>query len=78
MSKQEFGEIMDMLGGAYGSKFPQADPAVAKVWYECLNDLQAEWIMPAVVQWIQENRFPPTIAEIRDLYHKTKGQSKWQ
>ena len=78
MTKQEFGEVMDMLAGAYGVKFPKADPEVAKCWCECLNDLQPEWLMPTIVQWIQENRFPPTIAEIRDLYHKKKGVSRWQ
>lgn len=78
MSKQDFFEIMEMLGGAYGSKFAQADQIVAKVWYECIQDLQYEWLRSAVIQWIQENKFPPTIAELRELYHKTKGQSKWQ
>lgn len=78
MSKQDFFEIMDMLGGAYGAKFAQADPTVAKVWYECLQDLQYERLRDSVIQWIQENKFPPTIADLREVYNKTKENSKWQ
>ncbi|MFR3727694.1 replicative helicase loader/inhibitor [Lacrimispora sp.] len=70
MNKQDFGEVMEMLGGAFGSKFAQADPSVAKIWYECLKDLQSEWLKKAAIQWIQENKYPPSIAELRDIAKK--------
>lgn len=78
MSRTQFSEIMEMLEGAYGSKFSVSDMSMATVWYECLSDLQFEWLRQAAIQWIQSNRFPPLIAELRELYFKMKGQSEWQ
>lgn len=75
MTKSDFGEFMDMLGGAYGRSFAQADSSVAKIWYECLQGLESEWLKKAVIQWIQDNKFPPTIAEIRELAKKVEQQA---
>ena len=85
MTKQEFGEVMEMLGGAYGAKFAQVDSAVAKMWYECLKDVEFQWIKRAAIQWAQENKYPPTISELRELAKKIEEQAykservkKWQ
>lgn len=78
MSKEQFKEIVELLRNTYRQQEFMADISEWTAWYECLKDLQFEWLKPAVIQWVQENKFPPTIAELRDLYHKTKGQSKWQ
>lgn len=78
MDKRQFLELAEILRNAYKKSGFMTETQEGDVWYECLQDLQYEWLRPAAIQWIQENKFPPTIAELRDLYHKTKGQSKWQ
>lgn len=78
MIKTQFKEIVVLLRNTYRQQKFMTESSEWDAWYECLNDLQFEWLKPAAIQWIQENKFPPTIAELRDLYHKTKGQSKWQ
>lgn len=78
MSKAQFKEIVELLRNTYKQQKFMSDSSEWDAWYTCLNDLEFEWLRQSVIQWIQENRFAPTIAEIRELYHKTKGQSKWQ
>ena len=75
MSKKEFVEIVSMLRGAYSRNELLKSVAEADVWYECLRDLEFEWMKKAVIQWIQENKFPPTIAEIRELAKKVEQQA---
>lgn len=70
MSKKEFVEIVTLLRGAYFRNELLKNVAEADVWYECLRDLEFEWTKKAIIQWVQENKFPPAISEIRDLAKK--------
>ncbi|MEY8356810.1 replicative helicase loader/inhibitor [Lachnospiraceae bacterium 54-53] len=70
MSKKEFSEIATMFKNAYRQKNFMAVEDEWNVWYECLKDLQFFYLQKAALQWVQYNKFPPTIAELRESYHK--------
>lgn len=75
MSKKEFFEIASLLRGAYSRTELLKNVNEADVWYECLQDLEFEWMKKAAIQWIQENKFPPAISEIRELTKKIVRQA---
>lgn len=75
MSKKEFLEIVSLFRGAYSRIDLLKEVVEAEVWFECLHDLKFEWLKKAVIQWVQENKFPPSIAEIRDLAKKIEQQA---
>lgn len=74
MNKQEFVMIASFLRGAYRKNDFLNDVNDGDTWYECLKDIDARWMKMAVIQWTQENIFPPTIAEIRGLAKKVEEQ----
>lgn len=63
MNKAKFGEKIAWLASA----FPRAElnPATVQVYYDMLNDLPDEILQAAIVKVAAENRFFPTISEIR-------------
>lgn len=70
MTKKEFAEIATMFKNAYKQKNFMAVEDEWKVWYDCLKDLQFFYLQKAALQWVQCNKFAPTIAELRESYHK--------
>lgn len=70
MTKKEFAEIAIMFKNAYRQRNFLAVEEEWVVWYDCLKDRQFFCLKEASVQWIQHNRFPPTIAELLELYNK--------
>gem|GEM_PF-2955697 len=70
MIKKEFAEIATMFKNAYRQKNFMAVEDEWNVWYECLKDRQFFCLKEAALQWVQYNRFPPTIAEFLELYNK--------
>lgn len=78
MDKKNFCEVAGILRNAYRRHDFLIGTDEGNVWYECLQDLQYERLRDSVIQWIQENKFPPTIADLREVYNKTKENSKWQ
>ncbi|GLC79227.1 replicative helicase loader/inhibitor [Lacrimispora brassicae] len=70
MTKKEFAEIAIMLKNAYKQKNFMSTEDEWKVWYDCLKDRQFFCLKEAAMQWVQHNRFPPTIAELLELYNK--------
>lgn len=76
MTKKEFAEIATMLKNAYRQKNFMAIEDEWKVWYDCLKDLQIFWLQKATLQWVQCNKFPPTIAELRELCNKIIFEEK--
>jgi hypothetical protein len=67
MTKEEFGKVIAVLRSAY----PNAQNFTAKesidVWYMLLNDLDYQAASSATMKYISNNKFPPTIADIRQL-----------
>jgi hypothetical protein len=70
MTKKEFTEIATMFKNAYRQKNFMAAEDEWKVWYDCLKDLQFFYLQKAALQWVQYNKFPPTIAELRESCNK--------
>ena len=74
MNKQEFMMIASFLRGAFRKSDFLKDATEGEAWYECLMDIDVIWLKKAVIQWTKENKFPPTIAEIRELAQKIEEQ----
>lgn len=70
MTKKEFAEIAIMFKNAYRQRNFLAIEEEWIVWYDCLKDRQFFCLKEAAMQWVQHNRFPPTIAELLELYNK--------
>lgn len=75
MNKKEFMEIASLLRGAYNRAEILKTVQEADAWYECLKDLDSGWVKAAAIQWAMENRFPPTIAELRELAKRNEQQA---
>lgn len=69
MTKKEFAQILAMFQNAYKQKKFMTEEAEWNIWFDCLKDLQFYCLQKAAVMWIQNNKFPPTIAELRESYH---------
>lgn len=74
MSKTDFMDVISILRGAYARNDMLKDINEVNVWFESLCDLESKWVKKAVLQWVQENKFPPAISEIRNLAKKIAQQ----
>lgn len=75
MNEQEFLVISSTIKAAYPSATIMPDRASMNVWYEILKDLEYEACKRTVIELISTNRFPPSIADIREKY-STKTSNK--
>lgn len=66
MSRTEFGKLAATLHSLYGSKSSMNDEKVLEVWYGMLKDLNYTVCANAVAQLGMQNKFMPTVAEIRE------------
>lgn len=70
MNRNEFTKIMDTLEAAYPARFEKMDYEkrleFLRTWYRGLGDLNVEDLDRAVMGHIKNNRFFPTIAELRE------------
>ena len=68
MDENRFCEIMAMIKGAYGERFQKLEPDVLDTWWNCLSDLDECRLAEAARRYIKSNQFPPTIADLRNIY----------
>lgn len=73
MDKNVFAEIMRKIKYAYGDRFQELSSGVLNTWYESLKDESPETLSRAVIGYIQENKYPPTIC---DLYQRCRIMAK--
>lgn len=67
MDKREFAAIMAGMRAAY-PRFKIAEtPEAVELWYKKLSQYPANIVGAAVSHWIDTHKFPPSIAEMRDL-----------
>jgi len=88
MIEKEFYEVGNLFKNAYRQKNFMATEAEWTVWFDCLKDLEFFLLKDVALDWVRNNKFPPTIAELRDSYHKIKfdeihntkhyGGERWQ
>lgn len=66
MNQKEFLTISAMIKSAYPNANIMPDKNAINVWYAMLKDLDYKHANIAVMDHISSNKFPPTIAEIRE------------
>ncbi len=81
MTKEEFKILCKIMKAVYPQPTFLPDAYAFKVWYELLEDLDYTVAQAAIEKYILTNKFPPTIADIREyavlvrtrvMYQKSK------
>ena len=67
MTKAEFFPIANKLKAAYPRQ-AFVEQYMFDAWFECLEDLEAEYVNKAVVDLIKTMKYLPSISEIREKY----------
>lgn len=70
MNQREFAYIVMALKAAY-KHFSDMDKSQVQIWYEMLQDIDYKLAETAVKKYILTNKFPPTIADIRETVSTT-------
>lgn len=68
MSKQEVRKLLELIISLYPSFKLSTD--TANIWVECLSDIGFERGRSNLINHVKQNRFPPTIADIRGITAK--------
>lgn len=63
MKEKEFGKVIDLLVGAYGSKMEMTEDR-ASAYYLFLKKYHAHDVWDACYNWIKNNRFAPAISDL--------------
>lgn len=67
MTFDEFKPLVKGLKSAFSQPNFLPDSDSVKVWYEFLKDLDSKICSVAISKYIMTNKFPPTVADIREL-----------
>jgi hypothetical protein len=73
MNQKEFAIIAGIIKTAYPNHNILPTRESIATWYELLNDLNYEPCRISVIEYIKSNKYPPTIADIRDVCTKGNG-----
>jgi hypothetical protein len=66
MNFKETGAMLAVLTTAYTARLlPNIDEVAIKTWQSLLADIPYEKVKPVIASWIANNKYPPTIADIR-------------
>lgn len=68
MTAEEFANLVKKLKSAFVRDNFFEDPDQIDLWYEMLRDLKPKYAAEAVDNYIRQNRYQPTIADIREEY----------
>ena len=70
MNKAEIGRVLAILEVAYPNYFKELDAtkkyAMGVLWERNFKEIPADIMFVAVDEWISKNKFPPSVAEIKD------------
>ena len=67
MTFEEFKPLVKGLKSAFSQPNFLPDGDSVNVWYEFLKDLDSKVCSVAISKYIMTNKFPPTVADIREL-----------
>ena len=67
MNKQEFSKFAAALKSIYPKEGLLPDKMSAELWYKLLGDLDYTLAEAVLIKWTSEHKWPPTIAEIREM-----------
>lgn len=76
MNRDEFVDIMGAMVEMYPGRFERLGDLAMEMWFECLSDLDYKKTREAVKNHVKLNKFPPTVADIREHYGLLVGKSK--
>ena len=74
MTKKEFAEIIKKITLAYGERFQVSDEKL-DLWWQFFGEANKELLNSATMDYIGENIYPPTIADLKQIY-STKVQKR--
>ena len=67
MDFDEFKVLVKGLKAVYTSERFLPDPESVKIWYSLLKDIPYNVLNAAIQKYMLSNKFPPTIADLREL-----------
>lgn len=67
MTRDEFSILVKAMKAVYSDPKFIADKDAFNVWYELLKDIPYEICQAAIHKYLSINRFPPTIADLRQM-----------
>lgn len=70
ISFEDFKVVMKILTTAYPQQNFIKDEYAFNLWYKALQDIPYPTLNKAVTNYIMTNKFPPTIADIRELSYR--------
>ena len=69
MTKEEFSVIVIKINQAYRDRQPITKEGF-DIWYDLLSDLNVKTLNMATSNYIRDNKYPPTIADLRSEYKR--------
>lgn len=67
MTREETKTILALLASVYSlNLMPAVTEMTINVWFQMLSDLDYRLAQTAVAAWVQTEKYPPTIADIRE------------
>lgn len=70
MTKDEFKPIANKLRKMYTQSNFIPDKETFDIWFEMLGEYETAGVERAVTNYIKENKYPPTVADIRQEYKR--------
>ena len=78
MDKKQTATVLKVLTASYPNRAAGLDdPEVAKVWHAALQDLDYQAVQVAVRKWTMTEKWPPAIADIREMATADPNQLDW-
>lgn len=68
MNRADAKKLITQITHFYGKDRFEIDQAKFDVWCECLADLRYDVAEKAFKEYVKDNKFPPTIADLREKY----------
>jgi len=74
LTKEEFNTLVMAMKAVYPSANFIPDKAAFEIWYEMMADISYNALSIAIKVHISNNKFPPTIADLRELCSNISGE----
>lgn len=68
MTREESKKLIYKISHFYGKERFEIDQTRFDFWCECLSDLRADVAEKALMEYVKNNKFPPTVADLREKY----------
>ena len=67
MTREETKTILSTMAAVYSEKLmPSMNDLTVNVWFQLLQDLPYQQVQAATAAWLTGNKYPPTIADLRE------------